>query len=382
MNVNGESIKHLLSGSGEKIPLFKVFMPESVVERLKETLLCGYIGEGPRVDEFERLLAARIQSNNALAVNNGTSAIQLALRLAGVQQGDDIISTPMTCAATNMPVLAMGANIVWADIDPWTGEIDPADVLRKITARTKAVICVHWGGYPCDLDALRHIAEEHGISLIEDACHAIGSTYRDRPVGSHSDFVCFSFQAIKMITTVDGGALVCKASAAHDRGRRLRWFGIDRQTACIDLRCAGDIAEYGYKFHMNDVTATIGIEQLHYLDYNLEAHRENARSYDAAFRNLRCLQPLRYSPERTSAYWLYTLRVKGRDAFMGYMHKAGITVSQVHVRNDLYTAFRNYKSNLPGVDEFTSEQISIPVGWWLTQRDIEHIIAVVSRWSQ
>jgi len=355
-------------------------MPESVAGLVTEALLCGYIGEGPRVEEFERRLAARLESPHALALNNGTAAIQLALRLAGVQRGDEVISSPMTCVATNTPILAMGANIVWADIDPWTGAIDPDDVRRKITGRTKAVICMHWGGYPCDLNALGTITEDHGISLIEDACQALGSTYHGRPLGSHSDFVCFSFQAIKIITTVDGGALICKTATEHERGRRLRWFGIDRSSASVDCCRVSDIEEYGYKFHMNDIAAVIGIEQMCYLDDNLKKHQEHAHLYDSAFRKLQCVQPLRYSSDRTSSYWLYTLRVKNRDAFMKYMHESGITVSQVHTRNDLYTVFRDFKSFLPGVDEFALEQISIPVGWWLTEQDLQHIVDAVSVW--
>ena len=161
-----ESVKKLLSGEGKDIPLFKVFIPESVIEPLCKVLLSGYIGEGPRVEEFERQLGPWFANDNVLTVNSGTSALQLALRLANVGYGDEVVSTPMTCSATNEPILAMGAKIIWADIDAWTGNIDPKDVARKITPKTKAIMCVHWGGYPCDLDELNAIAAEHGIKLI------------------------------------------------------------------------------------------------------------------------------------------------------------------------------------------------------------------------
>jgi len=372
-----ESVKKLLSGEGKNIPLFKVFMPESVFEPLREVLLSGYIGEGPRVEEFERRLSPWFGNKNVLTVNNGTSALQLALRLADVGYGDEVISTAMTCSATNEPILALGAKIVWADIDPWTANIDPEDVARKITPKTKAILCVHWGGYPCELDQLNDIAAEHGIKLIEDACHAFGSTYHGKPIGSHTDFACFSFQAIKHMTTVDGGALVCKSEAGRERGRLLRWYGIDRKCKRKDLRCEANIAEYGYKFHMNDVTATIGLEQLKYVDDTIEKHRANADRYNKAFSNLDTVWPLRYKDDRRSAYWLYTMRVKNRDRFIEYMKKAGITTSQVHARNDTHTMFKDFKTDLPGVDEFTSEQVSIPVGWWLTQEDLTAIIDAV-----
>jgi dTDP-4-amino-4,6-dideoxygalactose transaminase len=377
-----ESVKKLLSGEGKNIPLFKVFMPESVFEPLRKVLLSGYIGEGPRVEEFEHQLGPWFGNNNVLAVNNGTAALQLALRLANVGYGDEVISTAMTCSATNEPILAMGAKIIWADIDPWTANIAPKDVARKITPKTKAIMCVHWGGYPCELDELNAIAAEHGIKLIEDACHAFGSTYHGKPIGSHSDFACFSFQAIKHMTTVDGGALVCKSEADCQRGRLLRWYGIDRKSKRKDLRCEADIVEYGYKFHMNDVTAAIGLEQLKYVAETIEKHRANAARYDESFRGLETVRPLRYKDDRRSVYWLYTMRVKDRRKFMEHMKKAGITVSQVHVRNDAHTMFRDFRAELPRVDEFTSEQVSIPVGWWLTNEDLTSIIKMVVEYDR
>jgi dTDP-4-amino-4,6-dideoxygalactose transaminase len=377
-----ESVKKLLSGEGENIPLFKVFIPESVMEPLRKVLLSGYIGEGPRVEEFESQLGSWFDNNNVLALNNGTAALQLALRLANVGYGDEVISTAMTCSATNEPILALGAKVVWADIDPWTGNIDPKDVAGKITPKTKAIMCVHWGGYPCDLDELNAVAAEHGIKLIEDACHAFGSTYHGRLIGSHSDFACFSFQAIKEMTTVDGGALVCKSSADRERGRLLRWYGIDRKCKRKDLRCEADIVEYGYKFHMNDMTAVIGLEQLKYIGKTIEKHVANAKRYDEAFKNLKAVRSLRYKSDRSSVYWLYTMRVKDRQKFMEYMERAGITVSQVHARNDNHTIFKGSRVELPGVDEFTSEQVSIPVGWWLTDKDLVKIADAVVEYDR
>jgi len=375
------SIEQWISGHGEAIPLFKVFMPESVMEPLREVLFSGYIGEGPRAAEFERGLASWFGSRNILALNNGTAALHLALRLSDVGHGDEVISTPVTCVATNEPVLACGADIVWADINPDTGNIDPADIKRKITARTKAVMAVHWGGYPCDLDEINALAATRGLKVIEDACHAFGAVYHGSPVGSHSDFVCFSFQAIKEITTVDGGALVCKSTSDRERGRLLRWYGIDRSQKRRDYRCEEDIAEYGYKFHMNDVTASIGLEQLKYVAGNLAKTRAHAARYDEAFKGLKTVKPLRYADDRLSSYWLYTLRVPDRHRFTGVMQKARVTVSQVHARNDTHSIFDRFKTDLPGANEFTSEHICIPVGWWLSHRDLDRIIDAVAQYD-
>lgn len=364
------------------IPLFKVFMPKSVMKPLREVLFSGYIGEGPKAEEFEHRLAPWFNNNNILALNNGTAALQLALRLANVGYGDEVVSTAMTCSATNEPIMAMGARIVWADIDPWTGNIDPDDIARKITPKTKAIMCVHWGGYPCELDKLNAIAARHGIKLIEDACHAFGSTYHGKPIGSHSDFACFSFQAIKEMTTVDGGILACKSKADCERGRLLRWYGIDRKAKRKDMRCEIDIAEYGYKFHMNDVTAAIGLEQLKYVGKTIEKHRFNAARYDQAFKDTKAVRPLKYKADRSSSYWLYTIRVKNRMKFVEYMKAAAIAVSQVHTRNDVFTMFKDFKADLPGVDKFVSEQVSIPVGWWLTGRELSYICDTVVKYDR
>lgn len=363
------------------IPLFKVHMEGTVLEPLKKVLLSGYIGQGPKVEEFEKALIPWVGSPNGLTLNSGTSALTLALRLAGVGHGDSVISSAQTCAATNTPILDRGANIIWADVDPWTGNLDPMDVERKITPETKAVIAVHWGGYPCDIDELIKICRKYQITLIEDAAHAFGATYRDRLIGSHSSFVAFSFQAIKHITCVDGGLLVCPSIDSYRRGKLLRWYGIDRETPRADLRCENDIAESGNKYHMNDVNATIGLDQLQYAGKILGAHRANAKHFDEKLAGLRRVKQLRYKPDRLSAYWLYTIRVDDRDTFQTFMKAKGVAVSQVHVRNDIHTAFKAFKRNLPGVDEFSREQVSIPVGWWLTPEERDQIVRAIQEYD-
>jgi dTDP-4-amino-4,6-dideoxygalactose transaminase len=303
------------------------------------------------------------------------------MRLAGVDHGSEVITTPMTCTATSQPALERGATLVWADIDPWTGNIDPLDVARKITPRTKAIVAVHWGGYPCDLDELRAVAQKYGIPLVEDAAHAFASSYKGKPVGSGSDFVCFSFQAIKAVTTLDGGLLTCKTPDSYRRGKLLRWFGIDRETPRADLRCENDVAEFGYKHHMHDVSAVIGLEQLKYVGANIARTRENASFYQAALDGIKGVSLLRYTADRLSAYWLFTIRVRDRDGFQRFMAEKGVMVSRVHVRNDLHTYTKAFARNLPGVDEFEREQVSIPVGWWVTDLDRDMILAAIREWS-
>jgi len=344
------------------IPLFKVSMSESVIEPLKKVLLSGYIGQGKKVEEFEKALAPWVGNPNCLSLNSGTSALHLALWLAGVKPGTNVITTPMTCTATNAPILALGASIIWADIDPWTGNIDPLDVARKITPETRAILAVHWGGYPCELDELSRISQKYGIPIIEDAAHAFDTKYKGKSIGSISNYTCFSFQAIKHLTTVDGGLLVCSSHDDYRRGKLLRWYGIDRETPRRDLRCEEDIVECGLKFHMNDVNAIIGIEQLKHVNKVLEAHRANADHYNVELKKLKRISLLRYHQDCSSSYWLYTIRARDRDMLQQFLAKQGIMASQVHIRNDQHTAFKGFRRILPGVDEFAAEQISIPVG--------------------
>ncbi len=368
------------------INLFKVFMPPSVKEPLLETLFSGYVGQGKKVDEFEAKLADYIGNPYCLTTNSGTSAIQLALRLANVQHGDNVISTPQTCTATNMPILAMGASIKWADIDPCDGNVDVHTIERLIDVDTKAIICVHYGGYPCDLEEINELAYSYGIPVIEDAAHAFGAEYHGKKIGSISDYTCFSFQAIKHLTTVDGGLLVCKHEGDYHRGKLLRWYGIDREDKNrTDFRCETDIVEWGYKYHMNDIAATIGLEQLKYVDGILAKHRENAEYYNNEIekRSLKRIEKLRYSNERLSSYWLYTILVDERGGFIQFMKDKGVQVSQVHKRNDIHTCFKQFnKGKLCGVKEFSEHQCSIPVHWALTDDDKSYIINKIQEYEQ
>ena len=355
-------------------------MPETVIGPVRDVLLSGWVGQGAQVDGFERELAEWFGTSHVLTVNSGTSALHLALRLAGVGAGDEVISTPMTCIATNTPILALGGTVVWADIDPWTGNISADDVARKITPKTKVIMAVHWGGSPCDLSGLATVARAHALPIVEDAALAFGATYDGRRIGSISDYTCFSFQATKHVTTVDGGALTCASADALERGRRLRWYGADR-TGTLEWHWDQDIHEDGYKFHMNDVTAAIGREQLRHAAQTLARHRAHARAYDEALRDCAAIRPLRLEARGIGSYWTYTVRVRAREAFMKHAADAGIGVSRVFKRNDRYPAFASSCTSLPGVDAFDAEQVSIPCGWWLSDDEVGYVLETLRRFA-
>jgi dTDP-4-amino-4,6-dideoxygalactose transaminase len=364
------------------IPLFKVHIPKSIDEELLRVLHSGYIGQGPKVDEFEELLGEYFGNKNVLTLNAGTSGLHLALRLANVGAGDEVISTAMTCTATNMPILERGAKIVWADIDPISGLISPESIKEKITDKTKAIMVVHFGGIPCDMNEINRIAKEKNIKVIEDGAHAFGAEYEGEKIGNHSDFIMFSLQAIKHITTIDGGLLLCKSKEDFDRGKLLRWYGIDRDQKRADFRCEEDILEYGYKFHMNDIAATLGIEQLKYVDDIVGKHQDNQRFYDESLKGLDGIKLIEKKDNFKSASWLYTLHVKDRQKFMIYMDEKGIMTSRVHERNDGHTCFKDSFVELPGLEAFNSTQVSIPVGWWVTPEDREYISNAIKDFSK
>ena len=362
------------------IPLFKVFMPESVMEPLKATLMSGYVAQGPRVEEFEKALSARLQAPYPLTVNSATSGIHLALRLAGVGQGDEVITTPLTCPATNWPILSLGAIPVWADVDEDTCNIDPRTIEPLITPRTKALIFVHWGGSPVDLDAIWEIAQRHGLKVIEDCAHAFGSTYQNKHVGTQSDFGVFSFQAIKHLTTVDGGLVVAGNRADYDRGKLMRWYGIDRnEQGRADFRCESDVLEWGWKFHMNDVAATIGLEQLKHVDGVIAKHQDNAAFYTRELQNVPGVTLLTPGGDRTSSFWLYTIKVEERDRFILAMKERGIVASRVHERNDKHTVVKAYRRPLPQLDRLVQQMVCIPVGWWVSEEDRHYVVESIRR---
>lgn len=365
-----------------KINLFKVHIPPEVDKPLLDVLHSGYVGQGPKVEEFERLVAEKFNNPYVLTVNSGTSALQLALRLANCEKEDEVISTPMTCSATNEPILASGAKIVWADINPDNGLIDPSDIEKKVTPKTKAIMLVDWGGTPCDLDPIMEVAKKYNLKVIEDAAHAQLASYKGRKIGTVADFTCFSLQAIKHVTTVDGGLLFVKTEEDYKRGKLLRWYGIDREAPSKEFRGEVDIPEWGYKFHMNDVAATIGIVQMDHIDRIVNAHRFNAKYFDENLIDTYIKPKVNYEVE--SSYWLYTILLPSnelREKFKEFMANEDIVVSQVHWRNDHHSTFKKLAKSvkLPGVDKFTERMICIPVHWGLTIYDRQRIVDACNR---
>ena len=381
------------------IPLFKVYMSKNAKKEVGKVLDSGFIGQGPVVEKFEELLRKRFNNELVVTTNSGTSAEHLAIRLLknpdindnskwpGIQDGDEALCTSLTCTATNWPVLANNMKIKWVDVDPLNLNMDLDDLERKLSPTTKIIYVVHWGGNPINLDRVKKIQNKclqlYGFkpAVIEDCAHAFGAKYKGKPIGSHGNFCTFSFQAIKHITSVDGGMLVCPDAETHRRARLIRWYGIDRETNRKDFRCEADIPEWGYKFHMNDVAATVGNENLKHADEIINKHRNNAGFYDENLKDVQGVTLLEREPDRESSFWIYSLLVDDKSGFMKWMKECGIMVSQVHERNDKHSCVTDYACHLPALDSITPRLISIPVGWWVTEEERQHIVnSIVKGW--
>ena len=352
------------------VKLFKVFMAASAEAAVGATLDSGYIGQGPQVEEFEKQLRILEDLPRApLATCSGTAALDLAYHLVGIHEGSEVICTPMTCSATVMPLVNRGARIHWADVSPVTGLIDSEDVLRKVSPRTVAIIAVDWAGRPANYEALRAI----GPPVIQDGAH---SRLSRAPMG---DYRMWSFQAIKFLTTGDGGALLVPEEQ-QERADLLRWYGLDRHKG-LDFRCAQDVLEAGYKSGMNDIAASIGLSNMYLIEDVVNKHRDHAALYDRCFPedSDKVKKPEFVS---WSSWWLYTLRVDNQARFIAHMAKWDIEASPVHSRVDTKTVMRavseNWSEKLPGVNQFAYHEVCIPVGWWLTEADLQRVIDAVT----
>ncbi len=360
-----------------KTPLFKVFMPESVIEALRETLLSGYIAEGDQVALFNKMVSDFIGNKQVVLVNSGTSALTIAYRIAGIGSGTEVISTPLTSIATNMPILELGGRIVWGDVDPETGMLNPDGIESLINDKTKAICVLHKEGDPARLNEILAIAKKYDLKVIEDCAHAFGAKYQGVKIGNHGDFCCFSFQAIKNITTGDGGAVICKNEEDYQRAKRLKWFGVDHDKVDGGKAWLRDIPERGFKMNMNNISATIGIECIKHIDEINSACNKNGIRYSELLRNVPGVRLIRRDPNDYSIFWAYCLIVENREGLIEKLAGEGIAAGQIHPRNDIYSMFDMAKRNLPNVDYFSQREMCVPSGWWVDEEEVGRICSII-----
>lgn len=353
------------------VPLVKVGMPpaDRLMPALEVTLMSGQIGEGEEVRAFEAAFASMFGLPNTLAMSSGTAALHAALTLCGVGQGDEVISTAMTAEPTNVAILHVGARPVFADVDPKSGNLDPASVEAAITPRTKAILLVHYAGYPVRMAEISEIGRRHGIPVIEDCAHALGARYTGQPIGTLGDIGIFSFQAIKHMTTGDGGALTVRDESLLPEARRFRWFGLERG---VD-RTRTNITAVGYKYNMNNITATIGLRQLDIIQGRIDAHIENGRWFDSVLQTIPGLTPGAFDNVAEPSYWLYTLLSDDWADVVARLDEIGVQASKLHLRNDRHEIFAGSRTDLPGLDRFYSRLVHLPCGWWVDAETRETI---------
>lgn len=360
--------------------LFNTHVSPRAAELTAETLRSTFLSEGETVAAFEAELGRIAGIPNAVAVNSGTSALHLALVLAQIGPGDEVILPAQTFIATGLAILMQGAVPVFADIQRTTGNIDPASIAAKITPKTRAIMPVHWAGYPCDMDEINVLAAAHNLAVIEDAAHALGATYRGRHIGSLSRFTAFSFQAIKHITTGDGGAVACPNPGDYSEARRLRWFGIDRERDKLGPlgERVYNLKEVGYKYHLNNLAAAVGLGNLPDLPAILARRRATASHFRVALASVPGVTLLDAQPDRESAHWIFTLIAERRDAFIAAMKSRGVPASVVHQRIDHNAVFGGVREELVEQTWFDARQVSLPVHQDLTDDDVSHIVKSVT----
>jgi dTDP-4-amino-4,6-dideoxygalactose transaminase len=369
-----------IMNESEGIVLFYPNVPRTAIEEVTKVLQGRWIGQGPRVAQFEQEFADKFAGKGtAIAVGSGTDALHLAYILAGLKEGDEVITPVFTCTATTIPLLYMGVKFRFADVDPETLNINVQHVREMVSDKTRAIVCVHYGGLPCDMDELHAVAREYNIPVIEDAAHALGATYKGKNIGDISQFTMYSFQAIKHITTGDGGMLILQDPSLRAQAERVRWFGIDRSNKQKGI-WENDIYEVGYKYQMTDIGAAMGLSGLREFDQTL-AHRQKLFNvYREGLKNVEGIKLIGAThTDRTHAAWLCTAIVERRVDFMKYLRENKIESGQVHYRNDRYSILGGRRNDLPYMDAVEENYIVLPLHSHLTEANVQYVCEVIRK---
>lgn len=362
-----------------RIVLFTPHIPKEAFSMVEGVLKSRWIGQGPRVDEFEKkFLQEFCGSSQGVALGSGTDALHLAYILAGINSGDEVAVPVFTCTATNIPLLYIGAKPKFVDIDPRTMNIDVSHLKKVVNKKTKAIVVVHYGGFPCDMDEIQEIANEYQIPVIEDAAHSLGAKYKGRNIGEISDFTMFSFQAIKHITTGDGGFLAFKNSNLIDLAKRLRWFGIDRKSKQLGI-WENDINEVGYKYQMTDISASMGLAALKEFQTTLKFRQTLLNEYIERLKSNKNVTILSNTQDdRVHAAWLFTIAVERRRNLQFKLMNEGIESNQVHYRNDKYSIFATQKLELENMNLMEDRYLCLPLHTNMTVDDVIRVCKVIN----
>ena len=372
----------LLKIKKKTVPIFYPHIPKNAKEAVSKVLSSRWIGQGPLVDKFEKIFSKKFCDNQpVIAVGSGTDALHLAYILAGIKKNDEVICPVFTCTATNIPLLYIGAKIKFADVDPLTLNISLDSVEKLITKKTKAIVFVNYGGIICDLRKLNKLAKKHKIKLIQDAAQSLGAKYKKKSITKFADYTIFSFQAIKHITSGDGGALVVKNKKIAHKASVLRWFGIDRPKKQGGT-WENDITEIGYKYQLTDLGASLLLESIKEFNF-IKYHRNKIYKTYLRFINqnekIKCIQSIdkNYQP----VMWLFTILSKHKDILQKKLRDKLIETNQVHFRNDKYSIFKNFIFNkkFKNMNKLENQYLVLPMHTKMNANDAKRISLEINR---
>lgn len=349
------------------IPLFKPHMPE--LPMLDEILHSGFLSYGKYAQQFEEELKQYFNTKYLIVTNTFSAAIAVASTALKIKNGDEIIVSPMACLASTQSYASSGHKIVWADVDPKRGTLDPESVEHKITSSTKAIIHNHFCGYPGYIDEIDEIGRRLGIPVIDDGIECFGSEYKGEKIGKcGGDITIFSLSAARILNTIDGGILIFKDNDLYKKSILIRDCGIERsqfrdELGEINLKC--DIKETGYSATMSDVNGYIGLQQMKCVDDLIQKHRDQAEKWISYFAKSDDNIPI-YCKECNPNYWVFGILANNKSATIKSFRNIGYYASGVHIKNNIYSIFEKQNS-LPGVDDFYNHFMALPSGWWMSK---------------
>lgn len=373
------------------LPYGRQSIDDDDVQAVADALRSPWLTTGPKVAEFERAFAGFVGAHEAVAVSNGTAALHAAVYALGIGPGDEVIVTPMTFAASANCVVYQGGTPVFADVDPETLLIDPVQVAALITPRTRAIVAVDYAGQPCDYAALREIAAHHGLSIIADACHAVGGSYGGRAVGTLADLNTFSLHPVKHFTTGEGGLITTDNPDLARRMRLFRNHGIttDHRQREQQGSWIYEMVDLGYNYRLTDIQCALGLSQLGKLRGWVERRQAIAARYDTAFAELPAVRPLAVRPEATHAYHLYMVRFDlarlkaDRATIFQAMRAEGIGVNVHYIPVHLHPFYQQRFGTGPGLcpvaEAAYEELITLPIFPTMSDQDAQDVVAAVGK---
>ena len=363
------------------IPVFRPSMDAQETNEVKGVLESGWVGLGPKTEEFEKALEVYLGNKHIITTNSATAALHLALIVAGVTEGDEVISPSLTFVSTNHVILYQKATPVFCDADPETLCADPKDVIKKITSKTKAIIVVHYGGHAVDMDPILMAARKKNIMVIEDAAHALGGKYKGKMLGTIGDFGCFSFHAVKAVAMGDGGAIFTKSKKTAAMLKAYRWMGISKDTwkrqGAKKYSWQYDVQYVGYKYHTNDILSAIGLVQLGKLPQVMKRKWEIFNRYNKAFSRVNWLKIPVQKSYTTHALHNYCIKTEHRDALSSYLADQKISTTVHYEPNHFYPIYKKYAKKLPVTEKLYNEILLLPFYYGLSDQEIDYIIEKV-----